>query len=65
MDMFGVWCRVSGGFTGTREAWMKVNGRRAEYETREEAAEAAATARAAISPYSTASFSYTAQEIFD
>ena len=26
MSKYGIWCRVSGGVTGTRESWMKANG---------------------------------------
>jgi len=39
---WGVWCEVWGGVTGSREAWLKSNGARATFATREEAeAEAA------------------------
>ena len=63
---YGVWCRVSGGITGNREAWLKENGERVELNTR---AEAEALAKhyndqAAHRPgYSAATFSYRAAPI--
>lgn len=39
--MWGVWATVSGGVTGHREAWLKDDGTRVEFDTREEAEEAA------------------------
>ena len=61
---WGIWCRVSRGVTGTREAWLKSDGKVAVYEDR-----AAAEAEAAhhnqhmnASPYRTASFVYTVRE---
>jgi hypothetical protein len=35
--MYGIWCTVSGGVTGTRESWMKSNGQIRLFETIEEA----------------------------
>jgi hypothetical protein len=56
---YGVRCRVSGGVTGTREAWLKRDGRVAEFETRAEAtAEAAARNAEMNGPHRTADFRY-------
>jgi len=57
-------CRVSGGVTGTREAWLKgKDGQEARYDTREEAErEAADLNRTMNHLYSTASFRYTVCE---
>lgn len=61
---WGVWCRVSGGVTGTREAWLKSLGVRQEFATKEEAEkEASALNERMNGPYRTASFSYTARPI--
>lgn len=69
-ELWGVWCRVSGGVTGTREAWLKerTSPEGAKYECRTAVfatkAEAQAKARnlmANLSPYRTADFSYTAR----
>jgi len=62
--VYGVWCRVSGGMTGTREAWMKSGGRVARFETLEAAEAEAAKHNKAMnaSPYRTAYFSYRAME---
>jgi hypothetical protein len=38
---YRIWCKVSGGITGTREAWLKANGKICEYATREQAAQVA------------------------
>lgn len=35
--MIRIWCRVSGGVTGTREAWFKENGVVREFKSRAEA----------------------------
>ena len=61
---WGIWCRVSGGVTGTREGWMKREGVR-WYGTEEEAtALAEETQDQAGSPFSTASFHCEARRIF-
>jgi len=62
---FGVWCEVSGGVTGSRCAWLKRNGVRAEFDAQAEAeAEAARLmSRNGSNPYRTADFRYTAREI--
>lgn len=69
---FGVWCRVSGGVTGTREAWLKVNIRLSSPHTsgevwrgtEEEArAKAAELSNVRPSPYQTATFHYEARKL--
>jgi len=62
--MFGIWCRVSGGVTGTREAWLKADGKVQLFDTREQAEEEAARLNKLNNgnPYRTADFRYTAQE---
>jgi hypothetical protein len=60
--MYGVWCQVSGGVTGTRAGWMKENGKRVELPTLEEAEQAAAEARE-LASRSTARHEYTACEV--
>lgn len=59
---FRIWCRVSGGVTGTREAWLKSDGVVKEFATRE-AAQAEADKLNRPQPYSTASFRYTVEEV--
>lgn len=60
--MFRIKCRVSGGVTGTREAYMKESGVIQYYPTRREA-QAIADHRNKVSngPYKTADFSYTVE----
>ncbi len=61
---WGVWCRVSGGVTGTNEAWLKENGMR-WYGTQEEAEAKASDENARPkSEYSLADFRYTAKHTF-
>lgn len=56
---YGIWCTVSGGVTGRREAWLKHKGIRATYETRDDAEREAMRLRAAMNdPYATATFRY-------
>lgn len=58
---FGVWCSVSGGVTGTRQAWLKEHG--TEWTgTEAEAKEKAAEALAGVSRFSTCSINYQARE---
>lgn len=60
---YGVWCRVPGGITGDREAWLKENGERVECNTREEAETIAASYNEATANrpgYSAAKFEYRA-----
>lgn len=59
--MFIVICRVSGGFTGTRESTLKANGQTVYFETEADAkAEALRLTQKMNGPYATASFSYSA-----
>ena len=57
---WGVWCRVSGGVTGDRSAWMKRDGKVLAFETKEEAEQEARAARQGVGAFSVARFSYTA-----
>jgi hypothetical protein len=58
-ETFAIWCRVSGGATGTRESFLKRNGERAIFATSAEAeAEATRLNTQMNHRYSTASFSY-------
>jgi len=58
-----VWCRVSGGVTGTREAWLKNgNGVIEEFDTREEAQAVASRLNATMGRNSAVSFYYTVRE---
>lgn len=60
---YGVWCRVSGGMTGTREAWLKSEGVLCVYETFEAAAAEAKKWNDAPRYNSVATFRYTAKEM--
>ena len=61
---WGVWCRVSGGVTGTREAWLKRDGEREVFATEAEAAARAAILQAEMNgPHRTADFRYTARPL--
>lgn len=64
---YAIWCRVSGGVTGTREAWMKSNGRLVLFDTLAEAEADAAHHREQMnaSPFRSAYFQYTAMEYPD
>ena len=61
---YAIWCRVSGGVTGTREAWLKSRGIIRKFETLDEAQRVAAEYNVKFSndPISKAYFSYTAKE---
>jgi len=62
--IYGVRCRVSGGVTGTREAWLKRDGQVAEFATHAEAeAEAQRLTTSMNGPYRTADFRYWAEEL--
>ena len=62
--MYGVWCQVSGGVTGFRQAWLKKNGEVLEFSTFEEAdAHAEHLNEQMNGPHATASFSYEAREL--
>lgn len=72
--MFGIWCRVSGGVTGCREAWLKSNDhdragakpKRVEFAERAEAeAEAKALNERMNGLYRTIDFRYSVEEIMD
>jgi hypothetical protein len=66
---YGVRCQVSGGYTGTRSAWLKTgaDSRVAEFDTRAEAAAEAerltARGRAPRRVAGTAEFSYWAEPL--
>ena len=60
--MFGIWCTVTGGVTGTREAWMKEDGKIKLYDTEAEAAERARRLMDVLSTSSAARFSYVAKQ---
>jgi hypothetical protein len=60
---YNIWCRVSGGVTGTRESLLKDSGRVVEFKTLEAAeAEAERLNDKMNHQHSTASFSYKAVE---
>ena len=62
---YGVWCRVTGGVTGTREAWLRgADGDYTLWDNRSDAeAEAARLNKSMNSnPHSLASFRYRAEE---
>lgn len=66
LSRWGVWCEVWGGITGSREAWMKRDGKIARFVAREEAeAEAAKWNTKNNGPYRSASFRYTARRFDD
>lgn len=60
---YKILCSVSGGVTGSRSAYLKVNGAECEYESLKDAQVQAEWLQANVSPYSTASFSYRAVEV--
>lgn len=61
---YRIWASVSGGITGSREAWLKVNDEPVEYATRAEAqAEADKQNKLMNSIYSVARFRYTVKEV--
>ena len=63
--MFGIWCEVWGGVTGSRRSWLKAEGEIQRYDTREQAeAEAARLAQDRNSnPHRTATFNYTVRRL--
>jgi hypothetical protein len=64
--MYGIWATVRGGVTGHREAWLKRNGVRAEFATREVAeSEARNLNREMNHPHATATYRYTAMPLED
>ena len=60
---FGVWCQVSGGVTGHRQAWLKSNGVRVEFATQEEAEVEAERLNAIPRPHAVATFRYRAMPL--
>jgi hypothetical protein len=57
--VYGIWCQVSGGVTGTRQAWLKDDGRVQTWERREVAEAHAAHLMGQMNgPYATANFVY-------
>lgn len=57
--MFGIWCTVSGGITGHRTSWLKIEGQVQEYASFQEAdAIAADLERRANSQNAVANFRY-------
>lgn len=63
--MYGIWCTVSGGVTGHREAWLKSNGERLTFATLQEAenyAQKLTSDRMSVR-YRKADFYYSAKEI--
>jgi len=62
---WGVWCVVSGGVTGHREAWAKSDGSILRFASEDEAIALARKWASNVSPYATASFRYTARRFDD
>ena len=61
---YRIWCRVSGGVTGTREAYYKQSGQIWETQDREQAeAKARSMTETMNNPYSTATFRYTVLQV--
>lgn len=61
---WGVWCEVSGGVTGHREAWLKAaDGRPLAFSTEEEAIAKAADQKRGIGAIGPARFRYTARRL--
>lgn len=60
--MYGIWCEVWGGVTGSREGWMRDDQGILEFEDEEIAALAAAAAQEGRSKSPTANFRYTVRE---
>lgn len=61
LDRYGIWCRVSGGVTGTREAWCKDGGRVMLFDFLPDAERHAAFLQSKMGRGSLASFSYKAR----
>lgn len=60
---YGVWCVVSGGITGHREAWLKANGEVILFDTADDAeAEAHRLTTMSNTRHSTTDFSYSVRE---
>ena len=62
--LYGIWCRVSGGRTGTREAWAKEDGQILAFSDFKKAKETADSYNKSMNgPNSTASFEYSVKEL--
>lgn len=62
--MYRIWCTVSGGVTGHREAWLKVNGKVYETESYEKAQEKASDLMYEMNKRGyVATFTYTVEEV--
>lgn len=61
---YGIWAKVSGGVTGTREAWVKSGGKVQLFDTLAEAVTVADDFMATMQgdPHRTCEFSYVAKE---
>lgn len=57
---WGIYCTVSGGVTGRRQAWLKSDGEVVEFGTREEAEAEATRLRSSMGRNSATRFTYTA-----
>jgi hypothetical protein len=64
-EKWGVWARSTGGITGTREAWTKVEGEVEVFDTREEASERAAYYRSKLSGMGPAVISYFPEQMIE
>lgn len=59
---WGVWCQVSGGVTGTREAWLKSNGEIQLFDSEDAARAEARRLMERIGRFGQARFNYTARQ---
>jgi hypothetical protein len=61
MTKFQIWCEVSGGVTGHRQAWLKADGKIQQFDTEAEAQAEADRLQQATNgnPHRKANFSYT------
>ena len=60
---FGVWCTVSGGVTGDRQAWLRNDGATMRFATRDAAETQAASLRKLTANHSGATFTYEARPL--
>jgi hypothetical protein len=61
-ERWGVWCRVSGGVTGTREAWLRAGDQLMLFARREDAERLALDLDCELNgPHATADFAYAAR----
>ncbi len=62
--MFGIWCEVWGGVTGSRRSWLKADGENPTVWREQAEAEAARLAQDRNSnPHRTATFNYTVRRL--